>query len=43
MKIFSRILAVVLLFVVVFGVGYLVYTGSRLSAIQEETQNEQTI
>ena len=43
MKTFRRILAVVLLFVVVFGVGYLVYTGSRLSAIQEETKNEQTI
>ncbi len=43
MKTFKRILAVVLLFVVVLGVGYLFYTGSRLSAIQEETQNEQTI
>lgn len=43
MKTFKRILAVVLLVVVVLGVGYLVYTGSRLSAIQEETQNEQTI
>ena len=43
MKTFKRILAVVLLVVVVLGVGYLVYTGSRLSAIQEETQDEQTI
>lgn len=43
MKIFKRILAVVLLFVVVLGIGYLIYTGSRLSAIQEEMQYEQTI
>ena len=43
MKTFKRILAVVLLFVVVLGVCYLFYTGIRLSAIQEETQNEQTI
>lgn len=35
MKTFKRILAVVLLIVVVLAVGYLCYTGSRLSATQE--------
>ena len=35
MKTFKRILAVVLLIVVVLAVGYLCYTGSRLTATQE--------
>ena len=43
MKIFKRILAVVLLVVVVLAVGYLCYTGSRLAATQEEGTYEQTI
>ena len=43
MKTFKRILAVVLLIVVVFAVGYLMFTGSRLAATQEEAAYEQTI
>lgn len=45
MKTIKRIIAVVLLFVVVFAVGYLCYTGSRLAATQENTEAayEQTI
>ena len=43
MKIFKRILAVVLLVVVVLAVGYLCYTGSRLAATREEAAYEQTI
>lgn len=43
MKTFKRILAVVLLIVVVLVVGYLCYTGSRLTATQEEAAYEQTI
>ena len=43
MKIFKRILAVVLLVVVVLAVGYLCYTGSRLAATQEEAVYEQTV
>ena len=43
MKIFKRILAVVLLIVVVLAVGYLMFTGSRLAATQEEAAYEQTI
>ena len=38
MKIFKRIFAVVLLIVVVLAVGYLCYTGSRLAATQENTE-----
>ena len=45
MKTIKRIIAVVLLIVVVFAVGYLCYTGSRLAATQEnaEAAYEQTI
>ena len=45
MKTIKRIIAVVLLIVVVFAVGYLYYTGSRLAATQEDTEAayEQTI
>ena len=37
MKTVRRILAVLLLVVVVLAVGYLCYTGSRLTATQEES------
>ena len=45
MKIFKRILAVVLLVVAIIVVGYLCYTGSRLAATQEnmEAAYEQTL
>lgn len=43
MKTFKRILAVVLLIVVVLAVGYLMFTGSRLAATQEEAAYEQTV
>ena len=43
MKTVKRILAVVLLVVVVLAVGYLCYTGSRLTATREETAYEQTV
>ena len=43
MKIFKRILAVVLLVVAILVVGYLCYTGSRLIATREEAAYEQTI
>ena len=45
MKTIKRVLAIVLLVVVGFAVGYLCYTGSRLSATQENTKAayEQTI
>lgn len=45
MKTFKRILAVVLLIVAVLVVGYLFYTGSRLTATQENTEAayEQTV
>ena len=43
MKTFKRILAVVLLVVAVLAVGYLCYTGSRLTATQEEAAYEQTV
>lgn len=43
MKIFKRILAVVLLVVAIIVVGYLMFTGSRLAATQEEAAYEQTI
>ena len=42
MKIFKRVLAVVLLLVLALVVGYLFHTGSRLSAMQEEVSYEQT-
>lgn len=45
MKTIKRVIAVVLLVVVGFAVGYLCYTGSRLAATQENTEAayEQTI
>ena len=45
MKAIKRVLAIVLLVVVGFAVGYLCYTGSRLAATQENTEAayEQTI
>ena len=43
MKTFKRIFAVVLLIVVVLAVGYLMFTGSRLAATQEEAAYEQTV
>lgn len=43
MKTVRRVLAIVLLIVVVLAVGYLCFTGSRLTATQEEAAYEQTI
>lgn len=43
MKTVRRVLAVLLLIVAVLAVGYLCYTGSRLTATQEEAAYEQTI
>ena len=43
MKIFKRILAVVLLVVAIIVVGYLCYTGGRLTATREEAAYEQTV
>ena len=45
MKTVRRVLAILLLVVVGFAVGYLCYTGSRLAATQENTEAayEQTI
>ena len=43
MKTFKRIFAVVLLIVVALAVGYLMFTGSRLAATQEEAAYEQTL
>lgn len=45
MKTVKRVLAIVLLVVVVLAVGYLCFTGSRLAAMQENTEAayEQTI
>ena len=45
MKTVRRVLAVVLLVVAILAVGYLCYTGSRLAAMQENTEAayEQTI
>ena len=43
MKTVRRVLAVFLLVVVGFAVGYLFYTGSRLAATQEEATYEQTV
>lgn len=42
MKTIRRIFSVVLLLALALGVGYLFYTGSRLSAMQEEVIYEQT-
>ena len=43
MKTVRRVLAILLLIVVVLAVGYLCYTGSRLTATQEEAAYEQTV
>lgn len=43
MKTVRRVLAVLLLIVAVLVVGYLFYTGSRLTATQEEAVYEQTV
>ena len=45
MKMVRRVLAVLLLIVAVFMVGYLCYTGSRLAVTQENTEAayEQTL
>lgn len=45
MKTVRRVLAILLLVVVGFAVGYLCYTGSRLAATQENTEAayEQTV
>lgn len=43
MKTVKRVLAILLLVVVVLAVGYLMFTGSRLTATQEEAAYEQTI
>lgn len=43
MKTVRRVLAVLLLIVAVLAVGYLCYTGSRLTATQEEAAYEQTV
>ena len=43
MKMVRRILAIFLLIVAVFTVGYLCYTGSRLAAMREEAAYEQTL
>ena len=43
MKTVRRILAVLLLVVVVLGVGYLFFTGSRLADREQEGAYEQTI
>lgn len=43
MKTVGRVLAVLLLIVAVLAVGYLCYTGSRLTATREETAYEQTV
>ena len=43
MKTVRRVLAVLLLIVAVLVVGYLCYTGSRLTATREEAAYEQTI
>lgn len=41
MKTIKRIIAVVLLIVVAMVIGYLVYTGSRVTAINDERTQEQ--
>ena len=43
MKTVRRVLAVLLLIVAVFVVGYLCFTGSRLATTQEEAAYEQTV
>lgn len=45
MKTVRRVLAILLLIVAVFVVGYLMFTGSRLAATQENTEAayEQTV
>lgn len=43
MKTVRRVLAVLLLIAAVLAVGYLCYTGSRLTATQEEAAYEQTV
>ena len=43
MKTVRRVLAVLLLIVAVLVVGYLCYTGSRLTATREEAAYEQTL
>ena len=43
MKTVRRVLAIFLLIVAVFTVGYLCYTGSRLAAMWEEAVYEQTV
>ena len=43
MKTVKRILAVILLAVVLWAVGYLVYTGSRLPIVSVEKMTEQDI
>lgn len=43
MKTVKRVLAILLLVVVVLAVGYLCFTGSRLTATQEEAAYEQAI
>ena len=43
MKTVRRILAIFLLIVAVFTVGYLCYTGSQLAAMREEAVYEQTV
>ena len=43
MKTVRRVLAVLLLIVAVLAVGYLCYTGGRLTATREEVAYEQTV
>ena len=43
MKTVRRFLAIFLLIVAVFTVGYLMFTGSRLAAMREEAVYEQTV
>ena len=43
MKTIRRVIAILLLIVAVFTVGYLCYTGSRLTATREEATYEQTL
>ena len=43
MKPVRRVLAVLLLIVAVLAVGYLCYTGGRLTATREEAAYEQTV
>ena len=43
MKTVRRVLAILLLVVAVLAVGYLMFTGSRLTATREEATYEQTV